>query len=1120
MTENNSYKGVVEGAASATPERGRDSQCPFELLARYINHSPLGIIEWDNRFRVVRWSNRAEAIFGWSEYEVLGKHPDDWPFIHPEDRSTTDDVMQSLLDGVTSRRTCLNRNLTKDGSIIYCEWYHSVVSANDGQPVSIVSLVQDVTRVVHPDGWQADRPHVDVPIDSQAEQIGTDVILRARELQQLNEQLRENELMLKMAGELAHLGAWTVDLARNNKVTLSDEVCAIHDQPPGYSPTVEEGINLYAPEHRERIQKAFEACATEGTPFDEVLKLITVKGRHVWIRTIGQAVRDAHGRIVKIHGAYQDITEQKLAQQEAERLDNQLLLTLESMSDAFFTLDREWRFTYVNKEAERLLHNTREDLIGKVVWEVYPLAAKMAFYDQYHHAMSEQRVVEFEEYYPPFDIWYDVKAFPSEDSLAVYFRDIKERKAVEKALQLSEERFRIIARATADAVWDWDMQTGQMWWNEGIQTLFGYAPEDIESDISSWTNRLHPDEKDRILDEVNHSIESGAESWTSEYRFRRKDGSYAYVWDRSFIIRDESGKAIRMVGGKNDITESKLQQEKLEQQAQLLDKAHDAIIVRDIDNRVLFWNKGAERLYGWTSEEVLGQVIEDNLYEDPSAFRQATQELLKSGEWRGELKSKRKDGTNLVVEAHWTLMFDSSGAPHSILAINTDITQRKAAEKEIQYLAFYDPLTKLPNRQLLMDRLTRAIAASARNKQHGALLFIDLDNFKILNDTLGHDIGDLLLQQVAQRLSACIRETDSVARLGGDEFVVMLENLGEHPLDAAGQVESVAMKILKTLNQPYRLGDYDHHSTPSIGITLFNNLQQGIDELLKRADIAMYRAKEEGKNTIRFFDPEMQAAVTARITLESDLRRGLKQDEFLLYYQPQINSEGSVIGAEALLRWRNPGRGLVSPAEFIPLAEDTGLILPIGQRVLELACTQLVAWAARPETAGLNLSVNVSARQFHHRDFVEQVLTVLEQTGADPSKLMLELTESLLVDDMESTIEKMTALKSAGVSFSLDDFGTGYSSLTYLKRLPLNLLKIDRSFVQDVLVDPNDEAIIRTIIALGQSLGLAIIAEGVETASQRDFLARLGCLAYQGYLFSYPLPAEEFEMFMYEHKVS
>lgn len=1093
-----------------TAVSGDDPGRVFNLLDCYINHSPLGTIEWDAEFRVISWSPRAGEIFGWDESEVLGMHPHDWPFIYPEDSTATDNVMKALSTGSVTRHTCLNRNLTKDGKVVYCEWYHSLCLDEHGMPASILSLVLDVT-----DRVAAELQCSKMLESGQSAWKEADIDLRTRELQKLYDQLQESELMLKMAGQLAHLGGWTVDLVHNNKVTLSDEVCAIHDQPPGYSPTLEEGINQYKPEYRERITAAFEACASQGIPFDEVLELTTIKGRHVWIRTIGEAVRDAEGRIVKVYGAFQDITEQRLAQEEVSRLARQLTTILESMTDAFFILDHDWRFSFLNREAEKLLQCRREDLIGKVIWDEFPEAVTRSFHEKYHRAMSERCAVEFEDYYgEPLNCWFEVKAYPSEEGLAVYFRDITERKSIQGALGKSEARFRHIARATADAIWDWDMETGEMWWNDGIQTLFGYAPEDIEPDISSWTNRLHPDEKDRILDEVNHAIESGAESWASEYRFRRNDGSYAYVWDRSFIIRDNSGKAIRMVGGKNDITEYRLQQEKLSQQARLLDKAHDAIIVRGVDNHVLFWNKGAERLYGWTAEEVLGRPVEALLYDNPSDFRQATQELLKTGEWRGELTPMHKDGTELIIEAHWTLVFDSRGEPHSILAINTDISQRKAAEEEIQNLAFYDTLTKLPNRQLLLDRLARATAASSRSGQHGALLFIDLDNFKMLNDTLGHDIGDLLLQQVAQRLVACVREADSVARLGGDEFVVMLEDLDEDPLEAANQAETVAMKILAALNQPYQLAKYDHHSTPSIGIALFSDVQNNTDELLKRADLAMYQAKGEGRNTIRFFDPDMQAAVTARTTLENDLRKALKQDQFMLHYQPQLDSHGSLLGAEALLRWRHPTRGQVPPAEFIPLAEDTGLILPLGQRVLESACNQLVSWATRPETARIALSVNVSARQFHHPDFVDQVLAVIGRTGADPRNLMLELTESLLVDDMESTIEKMSALKSEGIGFSLDDFGTGYSSLAYLKRLPLNLLKIDRSFVQDVLTDPNDEAIIRTIIALGQSLGLSVIAEGVETEAQREFLMQLGCLAYQGYLFSPPMPIEEFDRFV------
>ncbi|WP_259054569.1 sensor domain-containing protein [Methylohalomonas lacus] len=808
------------------------------------------------------------------------------------------------------------------------------------------------------------------------------------------------------------------------------------------------------------------------------------------------------------------LQKKKLAQEEARRLAERLMSTLESITDAFFILNHEWRFTYLNQQAERLLQRDRNDLVGKFIWEEFPEAINGIFYREYHRAMSEKCTVGFEEYFDPLETWFEVNAYPSEEGLAVYFRDITERKAAQRIMHESEERFRNIARATADAVWDWDMKTDVMWWNDGIHTLFGYSPKEIESDISSWTSRIHPDEKDQILAEVHHAIDSGAGSWTGEYRFRRKDGSYAYVWDRSFIIRDEYGKAVRMLGGKNDITESKLQQARLTQQAELLDKAHDAIIIRDMDNHVSFWNKGAERLYGWTAEEVAGRHLEEFLYEDTKGFRTAMEELQKNGEWRGELEPIHKNGKRLIIEAHWTLIQDDAGYPESILAINTDITQRKAAEHEIQYLAFYDQLTQLPNRQLMLDRLQRAINATSRNGQHGALLFIDLDNFKILNDTLGHDIGDLLLQQVAQRLTTCIRESDSLSRLGGDEFVVMLENLGGDSLEAASQAETIGEKILAALNESYSLSDYEHQCTPSIGITLFSNQEHNMDELQKRADLAMYQAKGEGRNTIRFFDPDMQAAITNRITLEADLRSGLKQNDFLVYYQPQIVKDGKLLGAEALLRWQHPSRGLVSPTEFIPLAEDTGLILPLSEFVLMTACNQLVAWAQHPETAELNLSVNISARQFHHRDFVDQVLGTLAKSGANPENLTLELTESLLVEDMESVISKMTTLKSRGISFSLDDFGTGYSSLSYLKRLPLDILKIDQSFIRDLLTDPSDEAIVRTVISLGQSLELAVIAEGVETGETREALINIGCHVYQGYLFSHPLPIEEFNKFI------
>ena len=556
---------------------------------------------------------------------------------------------------------------------------------------------------------------------------------------------------------------------------------------------------------------------------------------------------------------------------------------------------------------------------------------------------------------------------------------------------------------------------------------------------------------------------------------------------------------------------------RIRHQASLLDKAQDAIVVRDLNHQIIFWNQSAERLYGWSRLQALGQSIEMLLYDDPAHFRHATQTVLEQGEWTGEIVQYHCDGSPIDVEGRWTLVRDENGQPQSILAINTDIRQRKASEREIQRLAFYDALTGLPNRMLLMDRMHQALATAQRRQQGGALLFIDLDNFKQLNDTLGHDQGDLLLQQVAQRLNTCVRSVDTVARLGGDEFVVMLEEISAKPHELALHARGVGEKILAMLAVPYALAGYQYRSTPSIGVAPFTGDQTSVGELLKQADLAMYQAKTAGRNTLRFFDPDMQAVVTARAALETDLRAALSQDEFLLHFQPQMHESGRCVGVEALVRWAHPQRGMVSPAQFIPLAEETGLILPLGRWVLHTACEQLASWRNDPQLAHLTMAVNVSSRQFRHASFVDDVARVLAITGAPSGQLKLELTESVLVEDMEATIATiatMAALRAYGVGFSLDDFGTGYSSLSYLKRMPLDQLKIDQSFVRDLLTDPNDAAIVDTIIGLSRSLGLEVIAEGVETAEQRALLARAGCQHYQGYLFSRPLSVDLLDAFL------
>lgn len=539
----------------------------------------------------------------------------------------------------------------------------------------------------------------------------------------------------------------------------------------------------------------------------------------------------------------------------------------------------------------------------------------------------------------------------------------------------------------------------------------------------------------------------------------------------------------------------------------------------DINGNCTFVNAAFLRILGYEDEnELIGESIHALIHHtraDGSPYPESECGMFKAFRENQPTHADdevfwRKDGSSIAV-AYWAHPVINDGVVVGAVATFVDVTERKQAEQQIQQLAFYDPLTSLPNRRLLMERLRQACAVSDRDEQYGAVLFMDMDHFKMLNDTKGHDFGDQLLIEVGRRLQFCLREGDTVARLGGDEFVVVLECLSERRTEAAQLAERVAEKIHDELNRPYQLKDYLHTSTPSIGIVLFRGHSDSIDDLLKFADIAMYQAKTAGRNAIRFYDPEMQTEIEQRATLEAELRLAIEQEQFRLYYQVQVDRDRRVIGAEVLLRWEHPQRGLVSPLQFIPLAEETGLIFPIGEWVLKSACRQLKQWEADESTRGVALAVNVSALQFGQRGFVDQVREVLVASGADASKLKLEMTESMMLENVEDIISKMNQLKKLGVSFSLDDFGTGYSSLQYLKRLPLDQIKIDRSFVRDIATDSNDETIVNTIIAMTDALGLNIIAEGVESPVQLAFLEQCGCKAFQGYLFGKPVPLQQFE---------
>ncbi len=642
--------------------------------------------------------------------------------------------------------------------------------------------------------------------------------------------------------------------------------------------------------------------------------------------------------------------------------------------------------------------------------------------------------------------------------------------------------------------------------NPAFTRISGYSAAEV---IGKTPRLLKSERQDDDFYRAMKTQLAATGSWSGEIWNRAKDGHLYPEWLSISASRSEQGEITNYIGVFSDITDRKNAESDLRIAARAFE-SQEGMFITDGNARILRVNLAFSAITGYMAEEAVGKTpsLLRSGHHDAKFYADMRQCIEETGTWQGEVWNRRKNGEIFPEWLTISTVKDPDGNVTHHVSTLTDITQRKAAENEIKHLAFFDPLTQLPNRRLLLDRLQHALASSKRSGRLGALLFIDLDNFKILNDTLGHHKGDLLLQEVAKRLICCVREGDTVARLGGDEFVLLLEGLSLHQDEAAHQVKGIGTKILNALNERYDLDKCDYHNTPSIGVTLFDDHQSSIDELLKRADLAMYQAKAAGRNALRFFDPEMQSSANARATLETDLRLALQHHQFFLNYQAQVDMYGVLRGAEALARWQHPTRGLVSPVEFIPLAEETGLILQLGRWVLETACQQLVAWASDPAKAAIVIAVNVSAVQYLHADFVKQVLGILELTGANPRRLKLELTESVILGNGDDIIVKMVQLKAHGITFSLDDFGTGYSSLSYLKRLPIDQLKVDQSFVRDLLTDPADTAIVKTIVALAGSLGLSVIAEGVETPAQRDCLARLGCNNYQGYLFGRPGLAE------------
>lgn len=858
--------------------------------------------------------------------------------------------------------------------------------------------------------------------------------------------------------------------------------------------------------------------------FNEREAVFADDGHVAWMETIKTPMYDETGKLIGVIGIARDITARKQGEIALKRANDEMTALLrrnqvlmKTANDGIHVMDIQGNIVEVNDAFCDMLGYTREEALhlNAADWDAQWSCEELQ--ERFRGFIGKSAV--FETVHRRKDgtlLNVEISSTGVEiDGMPYLFaasRNITERKKIQEELNRRESYLTAIIENQDGMVWLKDRDGRYLAVNRKYVAVCGRDTQQIigKTDFELWPRDVA--EKYRADD--MRVVATGESLRTEESGF----DNGALRWYEAFKspVFNETGEVVATTGSSHDITERRQAEDDL-RIAAVTFETHEAILITDAHANIIRVNQAFTDVTGYTAAEVLGKNprIMSSGRQDKTFYIEMWQQLLHTGSWSGEIWDKRKNGQIYPKWLNITAVKNEQRETTRYVAIFSDITARKQTEEEIRNLAFYDALTKLPNRRLFLERFRAALPVSVRNNNYGAVLFLDMDRFKVPNDTLGHDCGDLMLIEVAARIKSCVREMDTVARLGGDEFVVLIEEISSIKEEASRKVGRVAEKIRSSLARPYDLRGHEHHSSPSIGISLYRGNGESIDELIQHADMAMYQAKHSGRNAVRFFDPVMQHSVAEHTAITNDLYHAIARQELHLHYQLQIDGNYSPLGAEALLRWSHPQRGLLMPKQFIPIAEEGLLILDLDRWVLETACRQLYLWGKAERSRDLKLSVNVSAKQFAQSDFVPMVADILERHQANPARLKLELTGDMVLNDLDGTVKKMHALKALGIRLTMDDFGGGYSSLSYLKQLPLDQLKIGQEFVQGITMDGNDALLVEAIIDLANSFQINVIAEGVETEAQFAFLKHLDCMAYQGYLFGRPVPLPEFDRLLH-----